>query len=61
MFGGDILVSPKVNQKFIHVDEVILLGSEEFHNTKVTTVYEIDPIFPEIYYDWTTKKIIKEG
>jgi hypothetical protein len=30
MFGSDILVSPKVNQKFIFVDEVINLGSEEF-------------------------------
>jgi hypothetical protein len=46
MFGGDILVSPKVNQKFIHVDEVIVFGSEEFQNTKETTVYEVDPIFP---------------
>jgi hypothetical protein len=46
MFGGDILVSPKVNQKFIHVDEVIVFGSGEFQNTKETTVYEVDPIFP---------------
>jgi alpha-glucosidase (family GH31 glycosyl hydrolase) len=61
MFGSQILVSPKVNLKFILVDEVIILGSEEFQNTKSTPVYEVDPILPEKYYDWNTKVLIPAG
>ena len=61
MFGSQILVSPKVNLKFVVPDELIMLGPEEFQNTKRTPVYEIEPILPEIYYDWTSKQIIPPG
>jgi hypothetical protein len=28
---------------------------------KETPVYEIDPIFPETYFDWNTKALIEAG
>ena len=58
MFGSQILVSPKVNQKFLLVEEEITLGDFSIKNDKTTPIYEIDPVFPEIYFDWNSKQII---
>lgn len=61
MFGSSILVSPKVNQKFILVNETIQLGEDTVTNNKQTPVYEVNPILPETYYDWNTKRQLDVG
>jgi hypothetical protein len=55
MFGSQILVSPKVNQKFLLVEEEVTFGDKSIKNDRSTPIYEIDPVFPETYFDWNSK------
>lgn len=66
MFGADILVCPKVVQKFINPDEVVLKKVQrkvvmEVKNEGDLPIYEVLPMFPESYYDWNTKMIREPG
>lgn len=61
MFGSDILVCPKVIQKFILPQETVQKTAfrkvvMEVKNENEVPIYEISPMFPEVYYDWNTKQ-----
>ena len=61
MFGSQILVSPKVNQKFLLENETIYLDENTITNEKLSPIYEINPILPGKFYDWNTKVLKQEG
>lgn len=56
MYGPDILVCPKTTQKFIQPAETIKKKTKdstlEVTNEGDLPIYEILPMFPEVYYDW---------
>ena len=66
MFGSDILVCPKVFQKFIMPNEVVQKKVKdevilEMKNNGKLPIYEVKPILPENYYEWSSKLLLEPG
>jgi len=66
MFGADILVSPKLTQKFILPNESVQMIFDdkvvmEITNESETPRYEVQLFIPGLYYEWTSKKIRGPG
>ena len=62
MYGGDILVCPKITQKFLMPNQTVRAETSsfvyEFTNSHSEPLYEVLPQLPDYFFDWNTKKLL---